>query len=156
MAILPIYKDGHQILRKKAQPVIKITKKIEKLIKDMLETMYDANGAGLAAPQIGISMQLVVIDVGQGPMVLINPVIVKGSGKSVDVEGCLSIPGLIGYVERFEQVTVEALDIKGRPYKVEGEGFLARALQHEIDHLQGILYTDKATNITKEVPVNEG
>jgi len=134
---------GSEILRQKAEPVAQITNKVRKLIKDMIETMYAADGAGLAAPQIGVSKQIIVIDVGDGPICLINPQIVHSAGEEIDVEGCLSIPGVRGYVKRSSTVVVKALDEKGRPVRVTGEGLLARALQHEIDHLNGVLMTDR-------------
>lgn len=150
MAILPIRKEGDPVLRKKAQPVPKVTKRVVKLLQDMEETMYAADGVGLAAPQVGVSERLIVVDVGDGPIHLINPVLVSAEGSVVDVEGCLSIPGVVGYVDRAQKVVVDGLDIKGRPRRVEAEDWLARALQHEIDHLDGILFTDKATGITRD------
>ncbi|NLM26161.1 MAG: peptide deformylase [Firmicutes bacterium] len=142
MAVLEIVKIGDPILRQKASPVTKITKKTTKLIQDMIETMYAADGAGLAAPQVGVSLQIVVIDVGEGPIVLINPKIIESEGEIIDVEGCLSIPGKKAYVKRAAQVTVVALNEKGKTIRIVGEDYLARALQHEIDHLNGILYVD--------------
>lgn len=142
MAVLEIVKIGDPILRQKASPVTKITKKTTKLIQDMIETMYAADGAGLAAPQVGVSLQIVVIDVGEGPIVLINPKIIESEGEIIDVEGCLSIPGKKAYVKRAAQVTVIALNEKGKTIRIVGEDYLARALQHEIDHLNGILYVD--------------
>lgn len=150
MAILPIRKEGDPVLRQKAQPVPKVTKRIVKLLQDMEETMYAADGVGLAAPQVGVSERLIVVDVGDGPIHLVNPVLVAAEGSVVDVEGCLSIPGVVGYVERAQKVVVDCLDMKGRPRRVEAEDWLARALQHEIDHLDGILFIDKATGITKQ------
>lgn len=142
MAVLEIVKIGDPILRQKASPVTKITKKTTKLIQDMIETMYAADGAGLAAPQVGVSLQIVVIDVGEGPIALINPKIIESEGEIIDVEGCLSIPGKKAYVKRAAQVTVVALNEKGKTIRIVGEDYLARALQHEIDHLNGILYVD--------------
>lgn len=150
MAILPIRKEGDPVLRQKAQPVPKVTKRIVKLLQDMEETMYAADGVGLAAPQVGVSERLIVVDVGDGPIHLVNPVLIAAEGSVVDVEGCLSIPGVVGYVERAQKVVVDGLDMKGRPRRVEAEDWLARALQHEIDHLDGILFIDKATGITKQ------
>ena len=150
MAILPIRKEGDPVLRQKAQPVPKVTKRIVKLLQDMEETMYAADGVGLAAPQVGVSERLIVVDVGDGPIHLVTPVLVAAEGSVVDVEGCLSIPGVVGYVERAQKVVVDGLDMKGRPRRVEAEDWLARALQHEIDHLDGILFIDKATGITKQ------
>lgn len=142
MAVLKIVKLGDPVLRQPTEPVTTITKKISRLIQNMIETMYAADGVGLAAPQVGVSKKIVVIDVGDGPIVLINPKIVSGSGEDIDVEGCLSIPGKQAYVKRMAEVVVEALDGEGKPIKIEGRGYLARALQHEIDHLNGILFID--------------
>lgn len=150
MAILPIRKEGDPVLRQKAQPVTKVTKRVVKLLQDMEETMYAADGVGLAAPQVGVSERLIVVDVGDGPIHLVNPVLVSSEGTVVDVEGCLSIPGVVGYVDRAQKVTVEGLDLRGRRRRIEADEWLARALQHEIDHLDGVLFTDKATGITKE------
>ncbi len=142
MAVLKIVKLGDPVLRQPTEPVTTITKRISRLIQNMIETMYAADGVGLAAPQVGVSKKIVVIDVGDGPIVLINPKIVSGSGEDIDVEGCLSIPGKQAYVKRMAEVVVEALDGEGKPIKIEGRGYLARALQHEIDHLNGILFID--------------
>lgn len=150
MAILPIRKEGDPVLRKRARPVPKVTKRIVKLLQDMEETMYAADGVGLAAPQVGISERLIVVDVGDGPIHLVNPVLVSAEGSVIDAEGCLSIPGVVGYVERAQKVVVDGLDMKGRPRRIEAEDWLARALQHEIDHLDGILFTDKATSISRD------
>lgn len=149
MAVLQIRLEGDPVLRAKAAPVPKITKRIAKLLKDMEETMYAAEGVGLAAPQVGVSLRMFVADAGDGPMVFVNPVLVEGRGSQVDSEGCLSIPGVYGYVERYESVVVTAEDAKGKPRRVEASGLLARVIQHEMDHLDGILFTDKATGITR-------
>lgn len=148
--IVVVDEPGAEVLRQKAEPVARITNKVRKLIKDMLDTMYAADGAGLAAPQIGVSKQIVVIDVGEGPICLINPQIVHSEGEEIDVEGCLSIPGLRAYVRRASSVVVKALDEKGRPVRVTGEGLLARALQHEIDHLNGVLMTDRMLEVVPQ------
>lgn len=121
----------------------------------MVETMYAADGVGLAAPQIGLSERLIVVDVGDGPICLVNPELVLGEGSVIDREGCLSIPGVYGYVERYGRVVVTGLDAKGKPKKVDAHGWLARALQHEIDHLDGILFIDKATGIARVDETNE-
>jgi len=131
------------ILRKKARTVEKIDNRILTLLKDMAETMYNANGAGLAAPQVGILRRLIVIDVGTGLIKLINPVIVEADGEQQETEGCLSIPSIYGRVKRPEKVIVKALDENGQPFDLEGTGLLARALCHEIDHLNGDLFIDK-------------
>lgn len=155
MAILPIRKEGDPVLRQKAAPVPKVTKRIAKLLQDMEETMYAAEGVGLAAPQVGVSERIIVVDVGEGPIHLVNPILISAEGSVIDVEGCLSIPGVSGYVDRAEKVVVEGLDMKGRKRRIEAEGYLARAFQHEIDHLDGILFTDKATGITRAEPEGE-
>lgn len=142
MALIKIRTSEEPVLRQKSREITKITKKIKVLAQDMLDTMYQANGVGLAAPQVGISERIVVIDVGTGPIVLINPVITKAEGKNRDVEGCLSLPGRNEYVTRAERVSVVALDLTGKQINLTGEGLLARAFQHEIDHLNGILFID--------------
>ena len=143
MAIRRILTEGDETLRKISRPVTEIDKRTKQLLDDMAETMYAADGAGLAAPQVGVLRRLVVIDVGEGLLELINPVIVKTEGSMVNPEGCLSIPGRRGTVERPERVVAHALNRKGQTIEVEGTEFLAMALCHEIDHLDGILYTDK-------------
>ncbi|HHY33523.1 MAG TPA: peptide deformylase [Firmicutes bacterium] len=149
--VLEIRKFNDPILRKQSLPLKKITKDMLVLADNMLETMYAADGVGLAAPQVGVPVRLIVVDVGEGPVVLFNPRIVRSSGEATAREGCLSLPGITGEVVRAETVTVEALSPGGHNVKrVEGEGLLARALQHEIDHLDGILFVDKATNIVEE------
>lgn len=142
MAVLKVIKAGDPILRQPTQPVTRITKRVSRLIDDMIETMYAVDGVGLAAPQVGVSKKIAVIDVGEGPIALINPKIIEGSGEDIDVEGCLSVPGKQAYVKRMATVKVQALNEKGKPVQIEAEGLLARALQHEIDHLNGILFTD--------------
>lgn len=143
MALRKIRTKEDEVLRKKSKVVSKIDSRTITLIKDMLDTMYEANGVGLAAPQIGILKRIVVIDVGQGPLVLINPEIIKSKGAVEDLEGCLSIPGEQGTVRRPQYVRVKAQRENGEPFEIEGEGMLARAFCHEIDHLDGILYTDR-------------
>lgn len=131
------------ILRKKSKVVKYIDEKIISLLEDMAETMYKANGAGLAAVQVGILKRLVVIDVGEGLLKLINPVIVETEGEQQDTEGCLSIPGIYEAVKRPSKVTIEAQNENGENVKLVGTGMLARAFCHEIDHLDGILFIDK-------------
>lgn len=143
MAIRQIRTKGDDTLRKISKPVKKVDKKIQELVDDMIETMYDANGVGLAAPQVGILKRVVVIDIGEGPIVLINPEIISQSGEQIEVEGCLSIPGIWGEVKRPAQIVVEALDSEGKPQKIESTGMLARVLSHETDHLDGVLFEDK-------------
>jgi len=154
MAKLSIVTIGDPVLTEKAEEVPKITKKISKLIDDMLETMYDANGVGLAAPQVGISQRIAVLDVGEGPVVLVNPVIKNGEGEEIDVEGCLSIPERWVYVKRYESVEVTALNEKGKPIRIEADGLFARAVQHELDHLDGILIVDRMIG-EAEVEIDE-
>ncbi|MBP2626440.1 MAG: Peptide deformylase [Firmicutes bacterium] len=149
MSILGIRKAGDKILKEKAQPVIKIDKKIKKLLDEMAETMDNADGVGLAAPQVGVSLRVIIIDVGEGLIELINPVITKSEGSERGNEGCLSIPGVFGEVERYTEVTVEGLNRFGKKVNITGTGLLARALQHEIDHLEGILFIEKAQTIHK-------
>lgn len=143
MATRKIVKEGDDTLRKISRPVNEIDKRTKILLDDMAETMYAAEGVGLAAPQVGILRRLVVIDVGEGLLELINPVIVSAEGAEVGVEGCLSIPGRRCTVERPTKVVVHALNRRGREIEVTGTGLLARCLCHEIDHLDGILYVDK-------------
>lgn len=142
MAIRNLRFEGDPILRKTSKEVKEITPKIRELIDDMLETMYEANGVGLAAPQVGILKRIVVIDVGDGPLVMINPRIVKTSGSQTGDEGCLSVPGKAGQVTRPNEVTVRFMDEDGETYELEGEELLARAICHECEHLDGKLYID--------------
>lgn len=149
MAVLPLRFEGDPVLRAKAKPVAKVTKRIQKLLRDMEETMYAADGVGLAAPQIGVLERLIVVDAGDGPIHIVNPVLEHGEGSEIDREGCLSIPGVYGYVDRYARVVVSGLDPKGKPIWIDGQGLLARVLQHEIDHLDGILFIDKATGVSR-------
>ncbi len=144
MAIRIVRKEGDEVLRKKSRPVEEINDKINILLKDMVETMYKYDGVGLAAPQIGVLKRIVVIDAGEGLLELINPVIISQSGEQTYIEGCLSIPGEYGEVKRPAAVKVQALNPKGETVVVDGEGLLAVVLCHEIDHLDGVLYKDKA------------
>jgi peptide deformylase len=143
MAIRNIRKIGDEVLRKKSKKVDEINDRVLVLLKDMQDTMYAADGVGLAAPQVGILKRIAVVDVGQGPINLINPEIIQTEGEYLDEEGCLSIPGEQGKVLRPEKVKVRALNEKGEEFELEGEGLLARALCHEIDHLDGVLFVDK-------------
>ncbi|MDO5127623.1 MAG: peptide deformylase [Eubacteriales bacterium] len=144
MAIRKIRVDGDDVLRKTCKPVDKMTDRIRTLIGDMYDTMYEANGVGLAAPQVGILKRIVVIDVCDGEAyTLINPEIVSVDGEQVGEEGCLSLPGLSGQVTRPNHVVCKALDIDMNEIIVEGEELFARAICHELDHLDGILYKDK-------------
>ncbi|AUM96281.1 TPA: peptide deformylase [Clostridium botulinum] len=146
MAIRNIRKYGDELLRKKSRKIEKIDDRILTLLEDMAETMYSAEGVGLAAPQVGILKRVVVIDVGEGLIKLINPEIIETEGNQKDVEGCLSVPGEQGEVERPYKVKVKALNEKGEEIVLEGEELLARAFCHEIDHLDGILFVDKVIN----------
>lgn len=143
MAIRTIRTNGDEILRKKSKTVDVINDRIKTLIKDMIETMYEADGVGLAAPQVGILKRVVVIDVGDGPIAMINPEIIKTEGTYVDVEGCLSVPGEQGEVERPQKVVAKYLDENGKENLVEAEELFARAICHELDHLNGVLFIDK-------------
>jgi peptide deformylase len=144
LAIRVIVKHPDPILREKTITVKKINNNILKLLDDMADTMYDAEGVGLAAPQVGISKRVTVIDVGDenGLIELINPEIISKSGEQFGPEGCLSFPGLLGDVRRAQKCKVRALNRHGEVVEIEGEDLLARALQHEIDHLNGVLFTD--------------
>lgn len=142
MAIRNIRVEGEEVLRKKCREVTEMTPKIQELIEDMLDTMYEADGVGLAAPQVGILKRIVVVDVGDGYIVLINPEILETSGEQTGDEGCLSLPGKSGEVTRPNYVRVRALDENMEPFEMEGEELLARAICHECDHLDGILYVD--------------
>ena len=144
MALRNIRILGDEILKKQAKEVTEMTPKIEELIDDMFGTMYDANGCGLAAPQVGIRKRIVVIDCGDQPLVLINPEILETSGEQTGQEGCLSVPGKVGIVTRPNYAKVKALDENMDEIIVEGTELLARCLCHEIDHLNGIMYVDKA------------
>ena len=143
MAVMKILRLGDETLRKKSHPVTKIDRRTIGLLKDMAETMYAADGCGLAAPQVGILRRIVVIDVGDGLIELINPEIIESEGEEIGVEGCLSVPGRRGTVKRPTKVVVRALDKKGREIELTAEGFLARAVCHELDHLDGTVYVDK-------------
>ncbi|EZP77987.1 peptide deformylase [Parageobacillus genomosp. 1] len=145
MAILPIVTYPADILEKECEPVKRFDRQLIKLLNDMYDTMIDADGVGLAAPQVGITKQIAVVDVGDehGCIELVNPVILEARGEQIGPEGCLSFPGLFGEVKRADYVKIRAQDRRGRPFMLEATGFLARALQHEIDHLHGILFTSK-------------
>ena len=155
MAIRTIRTDGDPVLRKISKPVKEITPKIVTLVDDMLDTMYDAMGVGLAAPQVGILKRIVVIDVGEGPIVLINPEILETSGEQTGDEGCLSVPGMAGQVTRPNYVKVKALDVNMNEQIYEGEGLLARAFCHEIDHLDGKMYTELVEGELHKVTYDE-
>ena len=144
MAIRQVRTLGEDVLRATAKEVTEVTPRIRELIQDMFDTMYDSNGVGLAAPQVGIRKRIVVIDVtGEDPIALINPKILTSDGEQTGYEGCLSVPGKSGIVTRANHVVVEAYNQDMEKITVEGEELMARALQHEIDHLEGIMYVDK-------------
>ncbi len=168
MALMEIITFPDPSLRLKAKPVKKFDKELQTLIDDMFETMRAEPGVGLAAPQIGQSLRLIVIEYAEEPetedapqpkpkrYVLVNPEIVQSSEEMVvGMEGCLSVPGLIGKVDRHEALTVKALTRHGKPQKVKAEGWMARIIQHELDHLDGILYIDRASEIYEPVPEDE-
>ncbi len=155
MAVLQIKKYPEKILKQKTQPVASINGNLQKLIDDMIETMYAAPGVGLAAPQVGISKRLAVVDISTKDsrfplLVLINPEILRKEGVIEFDEGCLSVPEYTATVERAERVFVKALNREGKPIEIEAEGLLAIALQHEIDHLDGILIIDRISPIKRE------
>lgn len=155
MAIRKIRTMGDRILTKKCRPVEEMTPKIKTLIDDMLDTMYDAYGVGLAAPQVGILKRVVVIDVGDRPWVLINPEITETSGEQTGDEGCLSLPGKSGTVTRPNVVTVNAYDENMEPFTLRGEGLLARAICHECDHLDGIMYVEHVEGELRDTVYND-
>lgn len=152
MAIRIIRIDDDPILRKKSKPVTVFDERLKVLVDDMVETMHHADGVGLAAPQIGILKQVIVFDLydDEGPMALINPRIVDKKGKQIEEEGCLSLPGRHGMVERPYEVTVQYEDVSGESYELSGEELLSRVLCHEIDHLNGVLYIDKQLEDTEK------
>lgn len=150
MSLLEIKKAGAPVLKEVCAPIDKIDAKLRTLLDNMAETMYEANGVGLAAPQVGLPIRVVVIDVGDGLLELINPVITFREGKETDSEGCLSLPNIFGEVERSAKVKVEFLDRRGKKKHMTGTGLLARCIQHELDHLEGTLFIDVAQSIRQE------
>jgi peptide deformylase len=160
MAVLTLTMMGNPVLHQKAKRVRKIDESIQKLIDDMIETMECTGGAaGLAAPQVGIPLQVIVIDLPEsGLITLINPQIVKSSGEHEVMEGCLSLPGYRGLIKRAESVTVKGRDRNGKEVRIKGEGLLAQALQHEVDHINGVVYVDhleSMDNLFKAEPEDE-
>ena len=156
MANLKLSKYGSEVLREVAQPVEEITEEIRKIADAMLRAMYDSDGVGLAAPQVGISKRIIVFDpeplnMDSEPMALINPEIVERSGKADAEEGCLSVPDVRGEVGRAANVTVEALNLDGKKVRIEATDLLARILQHEIDHLNGVLFVDHLSRLKKQL-----
>ena len=144
MALREVRIQGDPILEKPCRPVTEVTERIQTLIDDMLETMYEHDGVGLAAPQVGVLKRIVVIDVGEGPVVMINPEIIETAGEQTGAEGCLSLPGKYGTVTRPNYVKAKFFDENMDEYEIEGEELLARAICHELDHLDGHMYTDVA------------
>lgn len=155
MALRQIRIQGDAVLEKKCREITEMTPRIQELIGDMLDTMYDANGVGLAGPQVGVLKRVCVIDIGEGPIVLINPVVVSADGEQTGDEGCLSLPGKAGQVTRPNHVIVRALDEHMQEREVEGTELLARALCHEIDHLDGHMYTEKVEGALHDVTYDD-
>ena len=155
MAILNIVKEGDPTLRKVCRPVVEITPRILTLLDDMRETLAEANGAGLAAPQVGILRRIALVDLGEEIVELINPEIIETEGEQEEVEGCLSVPDVWGVTRRPARVKVKALNRQGEEFTVEGEGINARCLCHEIDHLDGHLFTDNVLHILSPEEVEE-
>ena len=150
MALRNIRINDDPILRKKCKAVTEVTDKIRELVEDMIDTMYEAEGVGLAAPQVGILKRIVVIDVGEGPVIMINPEILETSGSQTGQEGCLSVPGKAGIVTRPNYVKAKAYDLDMNEYIVEGEELMARAICHELDHLDGVVFTQRVIKEIKE------
>lgn len=155
MALRTIRVMGDDILRKKCREVKEVTERTRILIEDMLDTMYESNGVGLAAPQVGVLKRIVVIDIGEGPYIFINPVILETSGEQTGEEGCLSLPGKSGIVTRPDYVKVKALDENMEEFELEVTGLFARAVCHECDHLDGVLYVDKVQGELETVEYDE-
>ncbi len=150
MAVLPVVAYPEPVLRRKAKRVKHIDESIAQLIDDMVETMHEVGGVGLAAPQVGVSLRVAVIELpGEETIVLVNPEIVKRSGEQQVEEGCLSVPGYRGEIKRSVKVTAKGLDRRGRKIRIKGEGLLAEVLEHEIDHLNGTLYIDYLESMDK-------
>ena len=155
MALRKIRIQGDSVLTKVCRPVEKMTPRIKTLIEDMLDTMYDADGVGLAAPQVGVLRRVVVIDVGEGPIVMVNPEIIESDGSEPGEEGCLSRPGKSGVVTRPNHVKARAYNENMELYEIEGEELLARAICHELDHLEGHMYTEKVEGPLHDVTAEE-
>ncbi len=150
MALRNIVKDGDEVLRKVCRPVTEFNERLHVLLDDMKETLISADGAGLAAPQVGVMRRIAIVSVDEKYFELINPEIIEYSGEEISPEGCLSIPGVVGTVNRPYKVTVKAQDRFGKEYTATGEGLLARAFCHEIDHLDGILFKDKVIDFLED------
>ena len=158
MALREIRQEGDTVLNKICKPVTEITDRTRTLIEDMIDTMHDAEGVGLAAPQVGILKRIVVIDVsedGNDPIVMINPQIIETAGEQKGSEGCLSVPGMVGIVTRPNYAKAKAFDINMKPFEIEGEGLLARAICHELDHLDGKLYVERVEGELMDVTADD-
>ncbi|HMU62173.1 MAG TPA: peptide deformylase [Gemmatimonadales bacterium] len=153
MSLLPIHLLGSPVLRESSAPVPEVTDEVRRLVDDMFETMDGAEGVGLAANQIGMAIRVAVVDAEGSRIAMINPTIAEASGKSREEEGCLSIPDVYGEVTRPERIVLEATDQHGAPYRLEAAGLLARAIQHEIDHLDGILFLDRLSPMKRRLLV---
>jgi len=148
MAVLPIRVAPDPVLRKRAKRLKSVDKSINRLVSDMIETMHDAPGVGLAAPQVGVSLRLIVIGLPeQEEIVLVNPEIVRRRGERVVDEGCLSVPGYIGKIKRSESVTIKGCDLNGKEIRIKADELLGQALEHEIDHINGVLYLDRLASM---------
>ena len=144
MSVLPVRRFGDPVLRQKAKRIAKVDKSIRRLVEDMIETMHDSHGVGMAAPQVGVSLRLIVIEASEDDIqVLVNPEIVKSFGERIVDEGCLSLPGYIGEVKRSVNVTVKAQNLDGKEIRIKADELLAQALEHEIDHINGVLFVDR-------------
>jgi peptide deformylase len=152
MAVLRVRRYGDPVLRRRAQPVESVTAEIRRLVDDMIDTMYDEVGIGLAAPQVGTSLRLLVVgdEEGRGVQALVNPVISESGGTVTAEEGCLSLPGVFAQVTRAQWVTLDAQDLEGRPVSIAARGLRARVFQHEIDHLDGVLFIDRLDPVTRD------
>ena len=160
MAVLPIHEFPAAVLRRKAEPVVTIDATLQRLIDDMIQTMYDAPGIGLAAPQVGVSLRLFVVDVSGGReaqalMTFINPEMIKREGRIQEDEGCLSLPGVYGPTPRATHVIMRGMNRSGETFEVEGEGLLARAFQHEMDHLQGMLFFNRMGPAARDIVIRK-
>lgn len=152
MAVLKVRRYGDPVLRRRSEPVREVTGDIRRLAEDMIDTMYDEAGIGLAAPQVGVSIRLIVVgdERGRDPRALVNPVIPEQGGQVTAEEGCLSIPGIYADITRAEWVRLEAQDLDGQPVSVRARGLLSRAYQHELDHLDGVLFIDRLDAVTRD------
>ena len=155
MSLLPLYLLGEPVLRQRSTEVGAVTDDVQRLIDNMFDTMDAAKGVGLAANQVGVARRVAVIDAEGQRFAMVNPVLLSAEGRSVAEEGCLSIPDIFGDVTRPERIVLEALDRDGRPFRLDAEGLVARAVQHEVDHLDGILIWDRMSKIQREVLKNE-